>query len=212
MPLRLLRVGLISAAVTIASVPGVAADEPPTGWNEETGIYEMVFPVDGETYYDDSFGACRGSRCRRSHEGTDILADKMTPVVAVAAGTVVVMRDGARRCCDLAIEHDDGWTTWYVHLNNDTPGTDDGRGWGFAPGMEVGVRVDAGQVIGYVGDSGNAETTPPHLHFELIDPEGSEINPYPHLRSAEERIVEAVDDAVEPLADATVWEAWISVP
>lgn len=168
---------------TVASTVGA---DITTGWDEERGIYEMVFPIVGDTDYEDNFGACRGTNCSRSHEGIDILAEKMTPVVAVASGTVAVIRDErGGNCCMMAIDHDDGWRTWYVHLNNDTPGTDDGMGWGFAPGIARGVRVEAGQVVGYVGDSGNAETTPPHLHFELIGPDGIEIDPYPHLLLAE---------------------------
>ena len=88
-------------------------------------------------------------------------------------------------CCAMALEHDDGWASWYIHLNNDTPGTDDGLGWGFAEGIERGVHVTAGQVIAYVGDSGNAEWTTPHLHFELHQPDGTKVNPYPHLVNAE---------------------------
>ena len=106
------------------------------------------------------------------------MADKMVPIVAVAAGTVGWVRDEqGGTCCAMAVNHDDGWRTWYIHMNNDTPGTDDGMGWGFAAGIEPGVHVEAGQIIGYVGDSGNAETTPPHLHFELQRPDGEEISP-----------------------------------
>ncbi len=73
---------------------------------------------------------------------------------------------------------------WYIHLNNDTPGTDDGLGWGFADGISSGVHVTAGQLIGWVGDSGNAEWTASHLHFELHHPDHGSVNPYPHLREA----------------------------
>ncbi|NIU17798.1 MAG: M23 family metallopeptidase, partial [Actinobacteria bacterium] len=87
-------------------------------------------------------------------------------------------------CCGLAIRHDSGWESWYLHLNNDTPGTDDGAGWGIMPGLERGSRVRAGQVIGWMGDSTNAESTAPHLHLELHDPAGNPVDPYPHLRSS----------------------------
>ena len=155
------------------------------GWNPNTGIYEMVFPVDEPHSYRDTWGACRDG-CNRRHEGTDIFAAKMTLVFAAAAGTVGWMRDSQGDCCAMALEHDDGWVTWYIHLNNDTPGTDDGQGWGFAPGITSGVHVDAGEWIGWVGDSGNAESTSPHLHFELHRPNGMKINPFPHLVASEQ--------------------------
>jgi murein DD-endopeptidase MepM/ murein hydrolase activator NlpD len=115
------------------------------------------------------------------------MADKMTPILAVAPGTVGwVLDEQGGKCCAMALNHDDGWRTWYIHMNNDMLGTDDGMGWGFAPGIVPGVHVEAGQLIGYVGDSGNAETTRPHLHFELQRPDGEVVDPYEHLRAADE--------------------------
>ena len=179
---RLVPVAAMTILMSAFGAPAPGAAEISSGWNEATGIYEMVFPVDGDHRYGDNWGACRGYYCSRLHEGIDIMAPKMTPVVAVASGTVGWMRnERGGDCCSMALDHDDGWRTWYIHMNNDTPGTDDGRGWGFAPGITSGVHVEAGQLIGYVGDSGNAETTPPHLHFELQQPDGIEINPYDHL-------------------------------
>ena len=196
---RLSTIGLITLVISAFAASAAKGEDPSTGWDEATGIYEMIFPVAGDNDYDDTWGACRGSGCRRSHQGTDIMADKMVPIMAVAAGTVGwVLDQQGGRCCAMAINHDDGWRTWYIHMNNDTPGTDDGMGWGFAPGIEPGVHVEAGQIIGYVGDSGNAETTPPHLHFELQRPDGEEINPYDHLRAAE---AAAIDDG-SPDGDA----------
>jgi peptidoglycan hydrolase-like protein with peptidoglycan-binding domain len=126
------------------------------------------------------FGACRDG-CARRHEGVDILAPKMTPVYAAADATVYWL--GAS-CCSVSLQHDDGWQTWYIHLNNDTEGTDDGLGWGIAEGIVPGARVAAGQLIGWVGDSGNAEDTTPHLHFELHAPGGIKVDPYPALALA----------------------------
>jgi hypothetical protein len=165
--------GLVATTVGAIPTPASASE-----------FYPMVFPVDGENRYRDTWGAPRSGV--RTHEGTDILADKMVPVLAAADGTVGWIHDEVGgNCCAMALEHDDGWSSWYIHLNNDTPGTDDGLGWGFAEGIEQGARVTAGQLIAYVGDSGNAEWTSSHLHFELHQPDGTKVNPYPHLVNAE---------------------------
>ena len=147
---------------------------------EAVDPYPIVFPVVGENDFDDTFGDPRGTN--RTHEGVDIMAEKMVPVVAAASGTVGWMHnEQGGECCSMQLIHDDGYSSWYIHLNNDTPGTDDGQGWGFAPGIDAGVHVNAGELIGYVGDSGNAEAAPPHLHFELRDPLGVAFDPYPSL-------------------------------
>ncbi len=180
--------GLMMATVLVTAPPALAQEVPPEG------IYEMTFPVQGNNYYSDTFGACRGYNCSRSHQGTDIMTYgvKGVPVVAVASGFIGWMHNElGGRCCALALYHDDGWASWYIHLNNDTIDengnyTDDGQGWGFAPGIGPGVHVVEGQVIGYVGDSGNAEGTAPHLHFELHSPELGVINPYDSLVWAEQ--------------------------
>ncbi len=184
----------LSLAVLLAVPQAAFAAEPataPTGFNEVTGIYEMFFPVIGSVTYSDSFGDCR-SGCTRTHEGNDLMGVKMQPVIAVADGTVGGdysvsggWFQGEGSCCAMTLEHDDGWSSWYIHLNNDTEGTDDGLGWGFAEGIAPGVHVTAGELIGWVGDSGNAEACNcPHLHFELHDPAGTPVDPYPHLQAA----------------------------
>lgn len=120
------------------------------------------------------------------HQGTDIFAQKGTPVVAVTNGVIGdqfgMSRVGGYR---LHLISDTGVNFYYAHLNNDSPGTDDnagGPGQAYAPGIAPGVRVTAGQVLGYVGDSGDAEPTPPHLHFGITIND-TWINPYPHLKA-----------------------------
>jgi len=171
--------------------------------------YPLVFPVQGDNWYADWFWAYRTNGL---HHAQDIMADKMTPVVAAATGTVTYVNWSTNpadlnpeRCCNLVILHDDGWQTWYIHLNNDTPGTDDGQAWGIAPGIVPGVRVNAGDVVGWVGDSGNAENTAPHLHFELYDTEGVLVNPYDALRAAQGIPVCTVDQVpdISELLDGT---------
>lgn len=170
-------------AAAVLSVPTVAL----AAEVGEPVDYDLVFPVEGEHHFADTFWA---GRSHGFHTGQDIMADKMTPVVAAAAGFVRLVNWTARdhmnpdRCCSLVIRHDDGWESWYIHLDNDTTGTDDGRGWGIKRAITPGVRVEAGQHIAWVGDSGNAEHTPPHLHFELHDPSGTVVNPYRALVAA----------------------------
>jgi hypothetical protein len=190
------RSALLALALLSGSVAPAAALSAPDGVLHEFGEivdYQMLFPVASGadyTYYRDTFWA---SRPNGLHHAQDIMAPKMTPVVAPVAGTIGWVnwssdpydpRPNPHRCCTLTINHDDGWSSWYIHLNNDTPGTDDGLGWGIAPGIAPGVRVSPGQVVGWVGDSGNAEDTPPHLHFELRDPEGTIVNPIAALDAA----------------------------
>ncbi len=152
-----------------------------------TWVYEMVFPIATDARVISDFGDDRDGGSRR-HKGTDLVADRMAPVVAVADGVVSsVHNTPAVDCCYLTIRHDDGWSSLYVHLNNDDYPGDNGLGIGVAPGLEVGTAVTAGQVIGWVGDSGNAEGTIPHLHFELRAPQGYSVDPVPSVRAAKSK-------------------------
>lgn len=142
----------------------------------------LVFPQEADaTYFTDSWGA---PRTGHRHQGNDLMAPKGTEVYAVADGTVLWVRDRGTAGRYVAIDHGDGWESWYMHLNDDNPGTDDGR----AP-LELGIVVspgdvvEAGQLIGFVGDSGNAEGSSPHTHFELhID--GVPVDPHSYLLEA----------------------------
>lgn len=151
---------------------------PPAALAHDGTPPEIVFPVIGDVEYTDTWGAPRSGG--RTHEGTDIMGEKGLPVVAAADGVISWIDD---ECCHLAIDHGEGWSTWYIHLNNDTPGTDDGAGWGIADGLVKGSPVTAGQLIGWVGDSGNAEWVAPGLHFEIRQ-NGTAINPYTALVAA----------------------------
>lgn len=149
-----------------------------------TWVYDMVWPLAGQGHVMSGFGADRDSGDRK-HKGADIVAPKMAPVVAVADGTVTILHNTpAEDCCWVGITHADGWQSWYIHLNNDTYLTDDGLGLGVRADLVDGSEVKAGEVIGWVGDSGNAEGTVPHLHFELRNPSGYAVDPVPSLQSA----------------------------
>ena len=173
--------------LTLLAVPAQAATVAP---DAQTARREITFPVAGPNTFTDTFGACR-SGCSRGHEGTDIMARKLTPLVAARDATVTWLKDTATPDGSqgnyVMLRDADGWEYWYIHLNNDSPGSDDGANpeeWIFAPGIERGAQVQAGQLIAYNGDSGNAERTAPHLHFEIHNPAGEVINPYRSLQAA----------------------------
>jgi len=175
---------LLNIVLSLAlALGGLGADSQLHGETPE-GEMVLVFPQDGETRFDNTWGAPRPGG--RRHQGTDLMADKMTPVLAAADGVVISVGDSPRAGRNIRIRHAGGWETWYLHLNNDNPGTDDGHAdWSlsFAEGLDSGSLVRAGQVIGYVGDSGNAENSGSHTHFELHSPSGR-VNPYPFLEDA----------------------------
>lgn len=166
----------------------VEHDQADTITPNAAAVRPIRFPVVGSVSYVDTFGACRDG-CSRFHEGIDIFAPKRRHLLAAADGHVTYLRTDASGTAGNAVGITDaqGWRYLYLHVNNDSPNTDDGRNparWRFVPGIEMGAKVYAGQIIGYLGDSGNAETTPPHLHFEIRDPNLVDINPYPSLLSA----------------------------
>jgi murein DD-endopeptidase MepM/ murein hydrolase activator NlpD len=132
-----------------------------------------VFPVIGAVSFSDTWGAPRATVAW--HHGVDIFAPIGTPVVAVADGTVFSVgwnSIGGRR---LWLRDREGNYFYYAHLS------------GFSPLAREGARVWAGAVVGYVGDTGDAVGTPPHLHFEIhpasLLPLGYDgaVNPFPYV-------------------------------
>lgn len=143
-------------------------------------VYEMESPVGHAPGVISGFGADRPDG--RKHKGADVSGSKLTPVYAVSDGVVSFF---GGECCSLAVRHADGWTSYYIHLNNDSLWADDGAGWGIAPDLTIGTPVKRGQLLGWIGDSGNAESTVPHLHFELRMPDGTAVDAVPSLQASE---------------------------
>lgn len=141
---------------------------------DELRARQLLIPVEGvtaaqlrDTYNDSRSGG-------REHDAIDIHAPRGTPVRATADGTIRKLHSGARGGLSLYQMDDDGRTRYYyAHLDE------------YAEGMAAGRRVRRGDVIGYVGDTGNAQPGDYHLHFSIaiLDHpsrwwEGTNVNPY----------------------------------
>ena len=128
----------------------------------------LAFPVAGsKSKIKDLWGASRGGGIRK-HKGIDIHARKGTPVVAICDG-VIVERDntliGGKTLWLKSATY--GWKAYYAHLDKHL--------------VKEGQRVRKGQVIGTIGNTGNAKTTPSHLHFGIEGNRGW-VNPLPFVR------------------------------
>lgn len=180
---RTVAVAAACAVVAAACVAPGPSDPPPAA----SPVRSITFPLATAVSFGDSFGAPRSGG--RSHEGQDLMAPKGTIAVAAASGTVTFLRHSSDGLSGnmLRITDADGWQYVYIHLNNDTPGTDDGANvydQAFVDGIRKGQKVVAGEPIAFVGDSGNAEHTGAHLHFEIRSPDGAAVNAYSSLRHA----------------------------
>lgn len=132
----------------------------------------LRMPVVGVRTYDlsDSWGNSRDGG-RRKHRGIDIFARRGTPLVAVADGIVSYIGDQPKGGHCLWLTNESGSSFYYAHLDR------------WAPGLYEGMEVRSGDLLGYVGNTGNAATTPPHLHF-AVNQNDEMVNPYPILTRA----------------------------
>jgi len=121
----------------------------------------------GRTSFIDSWGFPRPGG--RTHKGVDMFASRGEPMYAVQSGTVSVGSNGLGGKV-IYLRADTGHTYYYAHLD------------GFA--VSNGARVEQRSVIGYNGNTGNAQSTSPHLHFEIRPYGGGPVNPYPTVRAA----------------------------
>lgn len=137
----------------------------------------LAFPLP-EAYWGqltDTFSALRGDR---PHEAVDIPAPRHTPVRAVDTGTIAkLFYSEAGGVTIYQFDTSEHYAFYYAHLE------------GYAAGLAEGQRVQRGQVIGYVGTSGNAPAQTPHLHFAIFRLSaskqwwgGTPIDPYPALK------------------------------
>jgi hypothetical protein len=146
----------------------------------------IVFPVIGAARLTNSFGDPRG---QGAHQGEDIMSVRRALAVAAESGRVRFHTGSGRAGCMLYLYGDTGWKYLYIHLNNDLTTRNDNRGGcvqgvAFPRGPKDGQRVRAGQPVGFVGDSGDANGIEPHLHFEMHRPGGGAVAPHPYLQKA----------------------------
>ena len=182
---------LLLLALGLAAAGGSATAQTPA---KKKGVpAKIIFPVVGPTSYIDDFGA---PRPQGPHQGDDIMAPRKALAVAAEPGKVKFWTTSAAAGCMLYLYGDSGTRYLYIHLNNDLgPGNDNkGKcvaGVAYARGLKTGARVQAGQQVGYVGDSGDANGTP-HLHFEVHPNGGGAVSPYPYLQKAQHLLFSAV--------------------
>ncbi len=158
------------------------------GANPKKGaIPTLIFPVAGDVTYIDDFGQARPGG---AHQGNDLMGVKKTPVVAVESGKISFWTTSANAGCMLYLYGDSGTMYEDIHLNNDLTMRNDNRGTcvpgvSYAKGLKNGAHVQAGQTVGYLGDSGDANGIASHLHFEVHPNGGAAVSPYAYLQSAQ---------------------------
>jgi murein DD-endopeptidase MepM/ murein hydrolase activator NlpD len=162
---------------TEPSTPDAGAGPGP----ENPRLEELLMPIAGllPEQLRDNFEETRGGT--RRHEAIDILAPRNTPVLAVTAGTVAKLFQSDRGGLTIyQFDLEQRFAYYYAHLER------------YAGGLEEGDPVARGEVIGYVGTSGNAPRDTPHLHFAIyrLGPErnwweGEALNPFPLLRGGD---------------------------
>jgi hypothetical protein len=168
--LRLATVTALLAAVLAGSLARLGSEPSAVAAPRAPIPTLQRFPVDGSCWYTDTWMAPRSGG--RLHEGVDIGAAGGTPLLAVADGRIAKMyseQPNWKGGNAIRLTTADGTYFFYGHLQ------------GFAEGLAVGAPVTAGQVIGYVGKTGNAGVD--HLHFEVHPGGGAAVNPYPIVKA-----------------------------
>jgi hypothetical protein len=176
-----------------AKQPRIVKNPPPNVRPDITGR-GYVFPVYGPASFSDDFGAPRADT--GWHHGNDIFAPIGAPVLAVADGALFSVGWNELGGWRLWLRDRQGNEYYYAHLS------------AYSPLALDGARVRAGEVIGFVGDTGDARGTPPHLHFEVhpaallgLGYDGV-INPYSYLLAWDERRDQSFAAATAPAETA----------
>ena len=145
---------------TTTSTPTTTTTRPP----DDGYDYQGVCPVDQPNTFVDTWGAPRSGG--RTHKGVDLLAARGTPVRAIYEGVLFRVDEGGLGGLYIWLRSPWGDEYYYAHLNE------------FGRGVVTGKQVSQGDLIGYVGTSGNSPDYIPHLHFEYHPGGGSAVNPH----------------------------------
>lgn len=151
-----------------------------------TRVKHIPIPVLFGVAVDDlteNFGDARGGGTR-THQGLDIMAREGTPIVSPTDAVVLRTGNGTNSGLYIRTANPGGENFVYMHLSS------------LAPGIEAGERVKRGEIIGFVGNTGNASGGPAHLHLEIRS-DGSATDPFPRLVSvlSENEILHAIAEA-----------------
>jgi murein DD-endopeptidase MepM/ murein hydrolase activator NlpD len=150
----------------------------------------LAFPVGSKKSFVGSFWGAVRDGGRRKHEGIDIFARKGTPVVAISDGVIVSGGSTPRGGKVLWLKSSrHSWSAYYAHLDKQL--------------VKSGQFVRKGQVIGTVGNTGNARTTPSHLHFGLYTAKGA-MNPYPYVKHSPKLVAKSVVKKKAPVRSKTI--------
>jgi Peptidase family M23 len=173
-------------AALVAAVAAAGAIASSGGASPGATVPRLIFPVVGPVTYHDDFGE---PRAKWPHPGNDLLAARRAIAVAAEAGKIKFWTRSSTAGCMLYLYGRSGTTYQYIHLNNDLTSGNDNRGTcvagtAYASGLRDGTSVQAGQPVGFVGDSGDANGIHAHLHFEVHPKDGDAVDPYPFLGKA----------------------------
>jgi Peptidase family M23/Chitinase class I len=182
-------VGLAASAISIAPAGAQPRDPPPTAQSVPPPGNAFPIPLPHAASFADDWHACRDG-CGRRHKGNDIFAAEGAPEVAVESGVIAKVdnTDDGLGGLSMWLAGDSGSAYYYAHNSANL--------------VVRGQRVARGQVIGRVGHTGNARTTPSHVHFqinrcgELSSDEPCTVDPRPHLLAWPQGMVDGGADTV----------------
>ena len=178
-------------ALILALGLAAAASAAPAGKVPKQIVFPLVGPAQ---YFANDFG--RRARRARTRETTSCRCH--TRLRSPRKRATSSSRQAARAGCMLRLYGRSGTEYVYIHLNNDLTAGNDNRGScvqgvAFAKGLRSGDKVTAGQLVGYVGDSGDANGLQPHLHFEVHPGGKAAVDPYPTLQAAQRLLFSVAD-------------------